>query len=86
MLNPFQEVGHDRLSKFEYFPGDPNATRASEEILIDAEAGFNDIHSGGFCGFKPSDYGNTVSAHIHVPFYNSSARRKVRDFVRRFSA
>jgi len=60
MLNPFQEVGHDRLSKFEYFPGDPNATRASEEILIDAEAGFNDIHSGGFCGFKPSDYGNTV--------------------------
>ena len=55
-----QLLGRNRLAKFEYFPGDAAATRASEEILITTVAKDTSIHSGGWCGFKPSDYGSNV--------------------------
>ncbi len=57
-LNP-----RNRLSKFEYFPGDEAATLASEDVLITTMPKSSSIHAGGWCGFKPSDYGNTVRAH-----------------------
>eukprot|EP00903_Cladosiphon_okamuranus_P010393 g9831.t1 len=53
----------NRLSKFEYVAGDPAATLASEEVLITTATKFSSIHSGGWCGFKPSDYGNNAASH-----------------------
>ncbi|CAM9268154.1 unnamed protein product, partial [Hapterophycus canaliculatus] len=48
----------NRLSKFEYFASDPTATRNSEEILITSSPRPTSIHAAGWCGFKPSAYGN----------------------------
>ncbi|CAM9813863.1 unnamed protein product, partial [Laminaria digitata] len=53
----------NRISKFEYFEGDTSATLASEEPLIDTKPKFNNIHAAGWCGFKPSDYGDGNDAH-----------------------
>ncbi|CAM9766653.1 unnamed protein product, partial [Scytosiphon promiscuus] len=47
----------NRLSKFTYTEDDPTATKDSEEILVTSGEKFNNIHSAGWCGFKPSDYG-----------------------------
>lgn len=55
-----QDPGANRLSKFEFFPGDTAATLASEEILLTTTAKATSIHAAGWCGFKPSDYGNNV--------------------------
>lgn len=51
----------NRLSKFTYTADSPAATRNSEEILVTSGEKFNSIHSGGWCGFKPSAYGKGVS-------------------------
>lgn len=56
----FQELRSNQLSKFEYVSGDPAATLASEEILVTTAAKDGSIHSAGWCGFKPSDYGSNV--------------------------
>ncbi|CBJ28221.1 conserved unknown protein [Ectocarpus siliculosus] len=52
------EMQRNRLAKFTYFPEDPVATRASEEVLLTTVPKYNSIHSAGWLGFKPSDYGN----------------------------
>ena len=46
----------NRLSKLEYYEGDPDATRASEEALLQSTERPRFFHSGGWLGFKPSDY------------------------------
>lgn len=50
----------NRLSKFTYTEGNPAATKDSEEVLVTSGEKFNNIHSAGWCGFKPSDYGKGV--------------------------
>lgn len=55
-----QELPRNRLSKFEYFAGDSASTLASEEVLITSTPKLTDDHSGGWVGFKPSAYGDTV--------------------------
>eukprot|EP00904_Undaria_pinnatifida_P003870 jgi/Undpi1/13484/HiC_scaffold_8.g03143.m1 len=57
------ELQRNRLSKFEYFAGDPTETRESEEILITGSPRYTDIHAAGWCGFKPSAYGEEASYH-----------------------
>ncbi|CAM9143199.1 unnamed protein product, partial [Hapterophycus canaliculatus] len=57
------ENPRNRLSKFEYSAGDPGATLASEEILITTAPKIADIHSAGWVGFKPSDFGRTAAFH-----------------------
>ena len=53
----------NRLSKFQYFAGNPNATLDSEEILLETSERSTFTHNGGWLGFKPSDYAyNTVSS------------------------
>ena len=52
---------HNRLSKFQYFEGDLDATRNSEEVLLVTGARARFFHSGGWVGFKPGDYGTPVS-------------------------
>ncbi|CAM9279443.1 unnamed protein product, partial [Hapterophycus canaliculatus] len=47
----------NRLSKFTYTEGNPTATKDSEEVLVTSGEKYNNIHSAGWCGFKPSDYG-----------------------------
>ena len=54
----------NRLSKFEYYEGDPDATRASEEVLLQGAQRPKFFHNGGWLGFKPSDY------NIEVSFFN----------------
>ena len=50
------------LSKFEYYEGDPDATRASEEVLLQSTTVRPKFyHNGGWLGFKPSDYSREVS-------------------------
>ena len=51
----------NRLSKFEYHEGDPDATRASEEVLLQSTERPRFFHNGGWLGFKPSDYSIEVS-------------------------
>ena len=47
----------NRLSKFEYYEGDPDASRASEEVLLQSTTVRPKFyHNGGWLGFKPSDY------------------------------
>eukprot|EP00903_Cladosiphon_okamuranus_P006180 g6077.t1 len=53
----------NRLSKFEYFPDSEEDTRDSEEILITTTTKRSDIHASGWCGFKPSAYGNEEDFH-----------------------
>eukprot|EP00903_Cladosiphon_okamuranus_P020570 g18881.t1 len=55
--------GRNQLSKFEFFAGDPAATLASEEILITTSPKGSHLHMGGWCGFKPSDYGKNAASH-----------------------
>lgn len=50
----------NRLSKFQYFSGDPEATHDSEEVLITSEERKEYLHNGGWLGFKPSVYGKEV--------------------------
>ncbi|CAM9121681.1 unnamed protein product, partial [Hapterophycus canaliculatus] len=52
------ENARNRLSKFQFYPGNPTATRNSEEILLTSGPRSTSIHAGGWCGFKPSAYGN----------------------------
>lgn len=40
------------------------ATRESEEVLLTTALKFNSIHSAGWCGFKPSEYGKLVRSHV----------------------
>lgn len=56
-----QENPRNRLSRFTYISGSPTSTRDSELILLTSSPKFSSIHSGGWVGFKPSDYGNNVS-------------------------
>ena len=51
----------NRLSKFEYYEGDPDATKASEEVLLQGTQRPKFYHNGGWLGFKPSDYSIEVS-------------------------
>ncbi|CAN0459445.1 unnamed protein product [Ascophyllum nodosum] len=53
----------NRLSKFEYHEGDPDATRASEEVLLQSTERPRFFHNGGWLGFKPSDY--SIEAEYH---------------------
>ena len=53
---------HNRLSKFQYFEGDLDATSNSEEVLLVTGPRAKFFHSGGWLGFKPSDYGTPVSS------------------------
>eukprot|EP00752_Nemacystus_decipiens_P013406 g11871.t1 len=47
----------NRLSRFTYTAGDTVATRNSELILLTGTPKNSTIHSAGWVGFKPSDYG-----------------------------
>ena len=51
-----------RLSMFERLET-AELTLASEEILLETSIKDTPIHSGGWVGFKPSDYGNGASEH-----------------------
>jgi len=53
----------NRLSKFQYYADDPDATRSSEEVLLESAERPTFMHNGGWLGFKPSDYGTNVSAY-----------------------
>ena len=59
-LIPLQ-YARNRLSKFQYYAGDPDATRDSEEVLLESAEKTRFFHNGGWVGFKPNDYGNYVS-------------------------
>ncbi|CAM9165509.1 unnamed protein product [Scytosiphon promiscuus] len=59
------EGARNRLSKFEYFAGDPTATRNSEEVLLTSAPRSTSIHAAGWCGFKPSAYGNAGSQDLY---------------------
>lgn len=50
----------NRLSRFTYTAGNTGTTKNSESVLITSIPKENTIHSGGWCGFKPSDYGSDV--------------------------
>eukprot|EP00903_Cladosiphon_okamuranus_P010019 g9501.t1 len=52
-----ETLGNNRLSRFTYTAGDTVATRNSELILLTSTPKSSPIHSGGWVGFKPSDYG-----------------------------
>lgn len=52
----FEAFPRNRLSKFQYFPGDATATRDSEEILLTTIPKASGIHSAGWVDFKPSDF------------------------------
>ena len=61
LLYTFQ-FHRNRLSKFEYYEGDPGATRSSEEVLLQSTERPRYYHNGGWLGFKPSsDYAIEVS-------------------------
>ncbi|CAN0428975.1 unnamed protein product [Ascophyllum nodosum] len=53
----------NRLSKFEYYEGDPGATRSSEEVLLQSTERPTFYHNGGWLGFKPSDYAIEAEHH-----------------------
>ncbi|CAN0432934.1 unnamed protein product [Ascophyllum nodosum] len=53
----------NRLSKFQYYTGDPDATRDSEEVLLESAERTRFLHNGGWVGFKPSDYSTTADYH-----------------------
>lgn len=46
----------NRLSKFYYTEDDPDATVASEEVLITTVDKPTGIHAAGWCDFKPSAF------------------------------
>ncbi|CBJ28225.1 glucose sorbosone dehydrogenase [Ectocarpus siliculosus] len=52
------ENQRNRLARFTYVPGDPVATRATEEVLLTTVPKYNSVHSAGWLGFKPSVYGS----------------------------
>lgn len=58
---PVQGGRQNRLAKFIYVSGNPSATLSTQEVLKDSAATKTSIDSAGFCGFKPSDYGKSVS-------------------------
>lgn len=57
-----EQFDRNRLSKFQYFEGDPDATRGSEEMLVQSAERARFLHNGGWLGFKPGDYGKAVSS------------------------
>ncbi|CAM9548065.1 unnamed protein product [Ectocarpus sp. 6 AP-2014] len=57
------ENQRNRLSKFQYFAGDPAFTLASEEVLLTSAPKIGSIHSAGWVGFQPSAYGTIASYH-----------------------
>ncbi|CAM9182128.1 unnamed protein product, partial [Laminaria digitata] len=59
----YEDTARNRLSKFVYTAGDKWATRRSEEKLLTSALKYNSIHSAGFTGFKPSDYGQHKTHH-----------------------
>ena len=63
----------NRLSKFQYYTGDPDATRDSEEVLLESAERTRFLHNGGWVGFKPSDYSTTVSLRLQDQFWSGSA-------------
>eukprot|EP00903_Cladosiphon_okamuranus_P006181 g6078.t1 len=58
-----ETLRRNRLSRFEYFPDSKADTRDSEEILITTTTKTTDIHASGWCGFKPSAYGDEEDFH-----------------------
>lgn len=60
-LSPPQENPRNRLSKFEYFPGDPAGTRESEEVLITTIPKASGIHAAGWVDFSPADFDEVSS-------------------------
>lgn len=58
-----QKKARNRLSKFEYFPGDPASTRASEEVLLTTAPKASNIHAAGWCDFPPSAYGKVSGGY-----------------------
>ncbi|CAM9680684.1 unnamed protein product [Pylaiella littoralis] len=57
------ELPRNRLARFTYVAGDTAGTLATQDILLTTKPKFNSIHSAGWVGFKPSDYGNGASSH-----------------------
>ena len=61
-LAPFRlKYVKNRLSKFQYYAGDPDATRDSEEVLLESAERTRFFHNGGWLSFQPSAYSSTVS-------------------------
>lgn len=54
----------NRLSMF-VESGGPSVTMSTEEVLLESSVKSAAIHSGGWIGFKPSDYGAGVSMHCY---------------------
>lgn len=51
----------------------PAETMATEEMLVESSVKSTSIHSGGWVGFKPSDYGAVgVSMHYHCVYRPSA--------------
>lgn len=65
-----QENPRNRISKFQYFAGDSSATLNSEEVLLTTVPKFNSIHAAGWCGFKPSAYGDGVRRLFLLVFFS----------------
>ncbi|CAM9894089.1 unnamed protein product [Pylaiella littoralis] len=57
------ENPRNRLSRFTYISGSQAGTLATQDILLTSKPKFNSIHSAGWVGFKPSDYGKSSSGH-----------------------
>ena len=62
----------NRLSKFKHISGDADATLSSEEMLLESSPKNTSIHSGGWCGFKPSDYGTPVRLRALAEKYRNT--------------
>ena len=61
-LAPFRvKYAKNRLSKFQHYAGDPDATRDSEEVLLESAERTRSFHNGGWLSFQPSAYSSTVS-------------------------
>ena len=59
-MTKMKAVARNRISRFTYTTGSPELTRSSEKILLTSDAKYNEIHSAGWLGFKPSAYGAGV--------------------------
>ncbi|CAM9418052.1 unnamed protein product, partial [Choristocarpus tenellus] len=55
-----------RMSRFTYNSGNSGATSGSEIILSTSIPKQTTIHSGGWCGFKPSDYANPTKSSYEL--------------------
>lgn len=54
------EEQHNRISRFKDVPGSPAETLATELVILTSATKYNQLHSSGWLGFKPSAYRSPV--------------------------